>query len=791
MREKNYSKIEMKKRLAALLVAFVFMFGTAVIPSQIYAVENDDQAATESIGSEAVTEETAGADETAADANNPEAVAEEEEATPEDATSEHEEDSADDVALSDEEIQVTFARSIEDVAKKSNVADNEAFFTIDVGDNKAADNINVDKVAVDIEEIIADGGSTKAKKNDVVDVLEDSGYYTAVTGSGREVDVTSTFALQRLCLIAEKEDSIVAYGAETAVYYDNSYLLTYESEEATKRAFDALTEEYGSDLVMVDVPVKAASDTTIYGWGTSYMGLTSEKNNSNATQKVKVAVIDTGVNQHHSIFAGKTFENAFNVITGGNNVADDNGHGTAVCGIVSESTPSNVSIMPIKALNSSASGSLQNILFSAKYASDHGADIINLSLGGETSQKILEDCEEFFRNNCGDTLIVGASGNETCNLDAKGVHYFPGEVASTVCVGAYNRSEKICSWSNYGSAIDFAAPGSNICVADYTNNDEYAIVGGTSFASPYVAAAAALEKAKGTTNLRSALEGIAVDMGATGDDNYFGKGCPIFTEEDRIDKGGSVERNGVAIFNVFDEIYTGVAITQKPEIIQDGFELKKGTDYTLSYRNNINAGTATMTVTGVGLYEGSRDVQFTIDRMPIDLAARLSQASYTYDGVIKTPTIISKLGNTVLKEGTDYEAVYSGGRVAPGRYNVTVTGIGNYIGSVNMPFVINRPADIVDLPLVKIKKPSAGKKKLTAKWKKVNKSNQKKIAGIEIEVVGNGIDVIYTAGKSKKTKTIKNLKSKKYYKVRVRAYRFDGYYKHVSKWSTFKKKKIK
>ena len=49
MREKNYSKIEMKKRLAALLVAFVFMFGTAVIPSQIYAVENDDQAAAESV----------------------------------------------------------------------------------------------------------------------------------------------------------------------------------------------------------------------------------------------------------------------------------------------------------------------------------------------------------------------------------------------------------------------------------------------------------------------------------------------------------------------------------------------------------------------------------------------------------------------------------------------------------------------------------------------------------------------------------------------------------------------
>ena len=100
------------------------------------------------------------------------------------------------------------------------------------------------------------------------------------------------------------------------------------------------------------------------------------------------------------------------------------------------------------------------------------------------------------------------------------------------------------------------------------------------------------------------------------------------------------------------------------------------------------------------------------------------------------------------------------------------------------------PAEIIDLPAVKISKPKAAKKKVTVKWKKVSKKNQKKIQGIEVRVVGPGYDQTFPVGKKKTSKTVKGLKSKTKYTVSVRAYKWEGNTKHVSKWKS-KKVKIK
>ena len=105
-----------------------------------------------------------------------------------------------------------------------------------------------------------------------------------------------------------------------------------------------------------------------------------------------------------------------------------------------------------------------------------------------------------------------------------------------------------------------------------------------------------------------------------------------------------------------------------------------------------------------------------------------------------------------------------------------------------------QPKEIQDLPVVKITKPKAGKKKATVKWKKVSKKNLKKIQGIEIQVASdpgfNQIVKSTTAGKKKKSKTIKGLKPKTTYWVRIRAYKNASNGKHVSAWKV-KKVKIK
>ena len=90
-----------------------------------------------------------------------------------------------------------------------------------------------------------------------------------------------------------------------------------------------------------------------------------------------------------------------------------------------------------------------------------------------------------------------------------------------------------------------------------------------------------------------------------------------------------------------------------------------------------------------------------------------------------------------------------------------------------------------DLPAVKISKPKAGKKKMTVKWKKVSKKNQKKISGIQIQVATDpgftNVIASTTAGKKKTSKAIKGLQSKTKYYVRIRAYAAGN---HVSVWKS-------
>lgn len=142
-------------------------------------------------------------------------------------------------------------------------------------------------------------------------------------------------------------------------------------------------------------------------------------------------------------------------------------------------------------------------------------------------------------------------------------------------------------------------------------------------------------------------------------------------------------------------------------------------------------------------------------------------------------------GNTeISKDSTVIPAIKSGESVAPAGGQQIVPAVGQQIV----------PAEIQDLKAVKISKPKAAKKKVTVKWKKVSKKDQKKIGGIEIEVATDAdfVNIVKstTAKKSKTNKTIKGLQSKTTYWVRIRAYNNAADGKHVSAWKT-KKVKIK
>lgn len=137
-------------------------------------------------------------------------------------------------------------------------------------------------------------------------------------------------------------------------------------------------------------------------------------------------------------------------------------------------------------------------------------------------------------------------------------------------------------------------------------------------------------------------------------------------------------------------IYDGTAKTPTVTVKDGSTTLVNGTDYTVTYQNNIKAGTATVTITGKGNYTGTLNKTFKINAASISISsatATLSTASYTYDGSAKKPTVTVKNGSATLKNGTDYTVSYKN-NTNIGTATVTITGKGNYTGKLTKTFTI-------------------------------------------------------------------------------------------------------
>lgn len=174
----------------------------------------------------------------------------------------------------------------------------------------------------------------------------------------------------------------------------------------------------------------------------------------------------------------------------------------------------------------------------------------------------------------------------------------------------------------------------------------------------------------------------------TGKGNYGGNVTKSFTINKCSLSGASTVLSGDSF------IYDGSAKRPTLTLYINGKALKENTDYTVSYANNTNVGTATVTATGKGNYQGTVSKSYTIKQniRPIaDCTVTLSNTSYTYDGSAKTPSVTVKYGSSALTANTDYTVSYSG-NINAGKATVTVTGKGNYTGTKSTEFTIQPKA---------------------------------------------------------------------------------------------------
>lgn len=143
---------------------------------------------------------------------------------------------------------------------------------------------------------------------------------------------------------------------------------------------------------------------------------------------------------------------------------------------------------------------------------------------------------------------------------------------------------------------------------------------------------------------------------------------------------GALSINSASVAPISDQTYSGQAITPAVTLKYNSVTLVKGTDYTISYSNNKNAGTATAVITGKGNYSGTIKTQFKICPLSIYSAYNTEISDQTYTGKAIEPKMDIIYGNTVLTKGTDYTVSYSDNKEL-GSAKVTVTGIGNFCDS--------------------------------------------------------------------------------------------------------------
>lgn len=141
------------------------------------------------------------------------------------------------------------------------------------------------------------------------------------------------------------------------------------------------------------------------------------------------------------------------------------------------------------------------------------------------------------------------------------------------------------------------------------------------------------------------------------------------------------------VTTIADQIYTGYAICPALTVYVNSTVLRENTDYTVAYTNNINIGTATVTITGIGRYSGTKTVNFRITGPNLSNATITAIPDQLYTGYDIRPSLTVAVNNVTLIQNVDYNVSYSNNRNA-GTATVTITGRGNYTGTRTTTFRI-------------------------------------------------------------------------------------------------------
>jgi len=301
----------------------------------------------------------------------------------------------------------------------------------------------------------------------------------------------------------------------------------------------------GVVMVEEDQVVRPLDSELDVSWGVKRIGA-GEVHPFNTGQGVKVAVIDSGIDDNHPDLDGN-YAGGYDFADGDPVPFDDCGHGTMVAGVVAaeDNGVGVVGVAPaadlyalraMKLDGGQCQGLVSDVIEALDWAVYHHMDVVNMSLGTSDYYYAFETAVQ----NAYDAglVLVAAAGNEYgCPNPDPFVEYdnvlYPALFDEVIAVAATDQFDQRACFSSTGPAVELAAPGVSIYTTSYPG-PPYWWAWGTSLASPHVAGAAALVLASGITDsnsngrvndeVRARLQQTADDLGAPGRDTWYGFG---------------------------------------------------------------------------------------------------------------------------------------------------------------------------------------------------------------------------------------------------------------------------
>lgn len=337
-----------------------------------------------------------------------------------------------------------------------------------------------------------------------------------------KVDFNNTYSEHKRTILVKYKDGNLSFnsklkGSKIKKHLKNKKIKLVETDDAGVKK---IREDKDVLFIEEDSSIRKLEDKIT--WNVEQIKAPQLLKKNYSGTGVKVAVFDTGIETQNNDLNVK---NGVSFIDGVSSYTDDNGHGTAVAGILSSikndsgllGVAPNIDLYSVKILDKNGDGKYSNIIDGLQWAIDNKINIVTMCFGGIKYSKILQEAiNEAYSNNI---LIIAAAGNngDTENVD------FPARYKNVISVGAVDKDNAIASFSNRGKQLDLVAPGVSIETLGLGNTSQ--ITSGTSFAVPHVAGVAAellsAKKTLSNSQMRKLLLGTAVSLG---NKNTYGYG---------------------------------------------------------------------------------------------------------------------------------------------------------------------------------------------------------------------------------------------------------------------------